>query len=123
MGKSEKTGQTASLPSLHLSKKTLATSLTSLALPPSGRCFAERQNQRRGSRTSSPRKSTMTCPARCDQFLSNYIQILVISSNEFHAQKTEVKTTETNAMCGFKGPWLLIIQIILCTTIYTPQSP
>ena len=61
----------------------------------------------------------MTCPARCDQFLSNYIQILVISSNEFHAQKTEVKTAETNAMCGFKGIWWLIIQSIICTTIYT----
>ena len=44
-----------------------------------GRCSAERQNQRNGSRTSFPRKSTMTCRARCDQNLSNYIQILVIS--------------------------------------------
>ena len=36
---SEKTGQTASLPSLLLSKKTLATLLTSSALPPSGNFF------------------------------------------------------------------------------------
>ena len=38
-----------------------------------GQCFVERQNQRSASRTSSPRKSTMTCHAHCDQNLSNYI--------------------------------------------------
>ena len=48
---SEKTGQTASLPSLLLSKKTLATSLTSSALPPSGNFFYVFQQQQNGKDT------------------------------------------------------------------------